>query len=141
MVIPSTQWFGSGFGHKGSTSYIGAMTVGPPPPTWSRMAWQAASTPSTAAKAAPTTKLRFSGLRAIGLPPFGCKLGLPAMLDAGKILVNCLAAGLALSLAPCARAHDIPADVMVRAFVKPEGRSVRLLVRVPMKALRDVDYP
>jgi hypothetical protein len=62
------------------------------------------------------------------------------MLDAGKFLVNCLAAALAL-LAPCAHAHDIPTDVLVSAFVKPEGRQLRLLVRVPMKALRDVDYP
>src|SRR5215468_6523187 len=62
------------------------------------------------------------------------------MLDAGKILVNCLAA-LALTLPACARAHDIPTDVQVSAFVKPEGQRLRLLVRVPMKGLRDVDYP
>src|SRR5882672_10294463 len=62
------------------------------------------------------------------------------MLDAGKILVNCLAA-LVLVLPAGARAHDIPTDVLVSAFVRPEGRSLRLLVRVPMKALRDVDYP
>ena len=66
------------------------------------------------------------------------------MLDAGKILVNCLAAPLLALLAAlpqCARAHDIPTDVLVNAFVKPEGQRLRLLVRVPMKALRDVDYP
>jgi HupE/UreJ protein len=63
------------------------------------------------------------------------------MLDAGKILVNCFAAALALLLPACARAHDIPADVMVSAFVRPEGRSLRLLVRVPLKAMREVDYP
>ncbi|HVQ62094.1 MAG TPA: HupE/UreJ family protein [Burkholderiales bacterium] len=62
------------------------------------------------------------------------------MLDAGKILVNCLAA-LTLALSACARAHDIPTDVLVIAYVKPEGQRLRLLVRVPMKALRDVDYP
>src|SRR5215831_1837953 len=60
------------------------------------------------------------------------------MLDAGKILVNCLAA---LALALPAYAHDIPTDVQVNAFVKPEGQRLRLLVRVPMKALRDVEYP
>ena len=27
MVMPMTQWFGSGFGHSGSTSKIGALTV------------------------------------------------------------------------------------------------------------------
>ena len=66
------------------------------------------------------------------------------MLDAGKILVNWLAAPLSallVALPQCARAHDIPTDVQVNAFVKPEGQRLRLLVRVPMKALRDVDYP
>jgi hypothetical protein len=62
------------------------------------------------------------------------------MLDAGKILVNCLAA-LTLALPALADAHDIPTDVQVSVFVKPEGDRMRLLVRVPMKALRDVDYP
>ena len=38
-------------------------------------------------------------------------------------------------------AHDLPADVVVHAFVKPEGQRLRLLVRVPLEAMRDVDYP
>ena len=38
-------------------------------------------------------------------------------------------------------AHDIPADVTVVAFVRPEGQRLRLLVRAPLKAARDVDYP
>ncbi|WP_157898976.1 HupE/UreJ family protein [Luteitalea pratensis] len=38
-------------------------------------------------------------------------------------------------------AHDLPADVVVHAFVKPEGQRLRVLVRVPLEAMRDVDYP
>jgi hypothetical protein len=38
-------------------------------------------------------------------------------------------------------AHDIPNDVTVQAFVKPEGQRLRLLVRVPLNAMRDMDYP
>jgi hypothetical protein len=38
-------------------------------------------------------------------------------------------------------AHDLPVDVVVRAFVKPEGQRLRVLVRVPLEAMRDVDYP
>jgi HupE/UreJ protein len=38
-------------------------------------------------------------------------------------------------------AHDIPNDVTVQAFLKPEGRTLRLLVRVPLLAMRDMDYP
>jgi hypothetical protein len=38
-------------------------------------------------------------------------------------------------------AHDIPQTVLVRAFIKPEGTRLRLLVRVPLEALRDVEWP
>jgi hypothetical protein len=40
-----------------------------------------------------------------------------------------------------APAHDIPNDVTVQAFVKPERSHLRLLVRVPLKAMRDVNFP
>ncbi len=39
------------------------------------------------------------------------------------------------------QAHDIPNDVLVRAFVKPEGRSLWLLARVPLEAMREADIP
>jgi HupE / UreJ protein len=38
-------------------------------------------------------------------------------------------------------AHDIPASVIVHAFVKPEGQRLRVLVRVPVGAMRDVEFP
>jgi hypothetical protein len=40
-----------------------------------------------------------------------------------------------------AAAHDIPADVTVQVFLKPEGSDLDLLLRVPLGAMRDVDYP
>jgi hypothetical protein len=40
-----------------------------------------------------------------------------------------------------AAAHDIPSDVTVQAFVKPAGQRLELLVRVPFKAMRDIDFP
>lgn len=43
---------------------------------------------------------------------------------------------------PCgAAAHDIPNDVTVQAFVKPQGQRLQLLVRVPLKAMRDINFP
>ncbi len=39
------------------------------------------------------------------------------------------------------RAHDIPADVTVQAFLKPAGQQLNFLVRVPLQAMRDVDLP
>jgi len=48
---------------------------------------------------------------------------------------------IALAAALGAMAHDIPNDVTVQAFLKPEGHRLRLLVRAPMKAMRDVEFP
>lgn len=43
---------------------------------------------------------------------------------------------------PCAvGAHDIPNDVTVQMFVKPEGQHLHILVRVPLKAMRDIIFP
>lgn len=38
-------------------------------------------------------------------------------------------------------AHEVPADVTVQAFVRPEGDVLRVLVRVPLFSMRDVDFP
>ena len=52
------------------------------------------------------------------------------------------AVAAALLLTPgLASAHDIPNDVTVQAFLKPSGDRLHLLVRVPLKAMRDVDFP
>lgn len=47
---------------------------------------------------------------------------------------------LAVGAGP-ARGHEIPADVTAHVFVKPEGSRMRILVRVPLEAMRDVDFP
>ena len=38
-------------------------------------------------------------------------------------------------------AHDIPNDVTVQAFARPEGHAFTLLVRVPLKAIMDIEFP
>jgi hypothetical protein len=40
-----------------------------------------------------------------------------------------------------AAAHDIPNDVTVQAFVKPEGHVLKVLMRLPLKAVTDVEFP
>ncbi len=40
-----------------------------------------------------------------------------------------------------AAGHDIPADVKVQAFVRPADRTLQVLIRVPLAAMRDMDYP
>jgi hypothetical protein len=49
-------------------------------------------------------------------------------------------AALTLLAAPVF-AHDIPSDVTVQAFMKPEGHTLRVLVRLPLKAVMDVEFP
>jgi HupE / UreJ protein len=46
-------------------------------------------------------------------------------------------------IASCALlpAHNIPNDITVQVFFRPEGSQLRLLVRVPLKAMRDVEFP
>jgi hypothetical protein len=39
------------------------------------------------------------------------------------------------------QAHDIPVDVLVQMFVKPEGQRLSVVVRVPLAAMRDVNFP
>src|SRR4029450_13239513 len=38
-------------------------------------------------------------------------------------------------------AHDIPADATVRMFVKPEGGHMRMLVRMQMVSIQEIDWP
>jgi uncharacterized membrane-anchored protein YitT (DUF2179 family) len=49
--------------------------------------------------------------------------------------------GLLLALPWGAAAHDIPNDVTVQMFLKPAGDKLDVLVRVPVKSMRDTDFP
>jgi len=54
-----------------------------------------------------------------------------------------LLAVAALLLVPrsAAEAHNIPSDVTVEAFVKPQGHTLRVVIRAPMAAMRDIEWP
>lgn len=56
-------------------------------------------------------------------------------------LAALLAAALILASPARPRAHEIPNEVTVWTFLKPEGRTLTLLVRAPLKAMRDIDVP
>jgi hypothetical protein len=60
--------------------------------------------------------------------------------DLSRHSVAAVAAALFFT-AGLASAHDIPNDVTVQAFLKPTGDRLHFLVRVPLKAMRDVDFP
>jgi hypothetical protein len=48
---------------------------------------------------------------------------------------------LLLTCSPRVVAHEIPTEVVVQAIVKPDGHRLDLLVRVPLEAMRDVNFP
>ena len=52
-----------------------------------------------------------------------------------------LVAGLLLTAPSHPAAHDVPGDVTVQAIVAPQGERLRLLVRVPLGAMRDFIFP
>jgi hypothetical protein len=58
-----------------------------------------------------------------------------------RILAPASATVLLLALPARPWAHEIPATVTVHAFVKPEGQRLRLLVRAPLAAMRDIQFP
>ena len=46
-----------------------------------------------------------------------------------------------LLAAPSPRAHEIPNEVTIYTFLKPDGQQLTFLVRAPAKALRDIEVP
>ena len=47
----------------------------------------------------------------------------------------------AATTSPGPAPHDIPADVIVRAFVRAEAGALHLVLRVPLTSMRDVEFP
>jgi hypothetical protein len=52
-----------------------------------------------------------------------------------------LLAAMCCTLPATLGAHDIPADIVVQTFVKPDGQILHLLLRVPLAAFVDLDLP
>ena len=59
----------------------------------------------------------------------------------GPLATAILVVGFVLATPSRQLAHDVPGDVTVQAFVAPEGGQLRLLVRVPLEAMRDFVFP
>ena len=56
-------------------------------------------------------------------------------------LVAAILAAATLALSSTSVAHDIAADVTIQAFVKPLGQRLYFLVRVPLEAMQDFEFP
>jgi hypothetical protein len=59
-----------------------------------------------------------------------------------KVLVSCaLLAAALLSWTAAPAAHDVPNDVRIQVFLKPDGQRLRLLVRAPLASMNDISWP
>jgi hypothetical protein len=59
-----------------------------------------------------------------------------------RLAVVCFVALLLFAVAAeRAVAHEIPSDVTVHIIVKPSGDRLELLVRVPLEAMQDIEFP
>src|SRR6266702_3944159 len=67
-----------------------------------------------------------------------CSHQLIAML---RRMATALATILAAAVALSAAAHDIPNDVKINVFIRPAGNRLELLIRVPLSAMIEVDFP
>ena len=56
-------------------------------------------------------------------------------------LLFAVVGGLVLTSPSRIHAHDIPTDVVVQILVKPAGQTLRVLVRVPLFAMQDIQFP
>jgi hypothetical protein len=65
----------------------------------------------------------------------------PPLFARRPLFASALVALIGLVTVPAASAHEIPSSVTVQVFVKPEPQRLRLVVRVPVEAIRDVDFP
>lgn len=62
-------------------------------------------------------------------------------MSRGTLATLIIAASLLLVLPERPAAHEVPASVTVHAFARPDGDRLRLLVRVPLEAIRDIEIP
>lgn len=62
----------------------------------------------------------------------------PALAGAGRLL---LALVMLAAAAASVRAHDIPDEIVLHGFVRPEGERLHFLVRVPLAMLLSMNLP
>ena len=65
---------------------------------------------------------------------------MPRIYVASRTVAALLALLFVASAGPLG-AHDIPSDATVQLFFKPAGNHLNILVRVPLKTMRDVEFP
>ena len=63
-------------------------------------------------------------------------------VDSSKLLIRLTVVSLLLAAAGSRLvAHEVPNEVTVQAFVRPQGQTLTLVMRAPLKSMRDIDIP
>ena len=65
----------------------------------------------------------------------------PIRLGGRGVVALMLAMALVVGFPAVQFAHDIPSRVTVLAFIKPEPGRLRIVLRAPLEAMRDVNFP
>src|SRR5262245_54105245 len=157
IVCPNTQLFGIGFGQNGSTSNFGTITL----PlvcaiaSCSIMCWPMARAASRTISPAPIKRVRLRLIPSFLPRTECCGMCAARAICGGQYTLSrhavfthfprlrglLLAAMMLVSLSLIVAGHEIPADVTIQTLLKPEGHRLRVLVRVPLVAMRDFNYP
>ena len=62
--------------------------------------------------------------------------------DSSKVLIRLIVVSLLFAAAGSRLvAHEVPNEVTVQAFVRPQGQTLTLVMRAPLKSMRDIDIP
>ena len=96
--------------------------------------------------ALPPLNLRPLTRRRPVAPALGARLARAAGRIASQSTGRCarvlLLGAAALIASPLiGAAHEIPKSITIIAFLKPEGKTLRLVARVPLEAMRDIQWP
>ncbi len=75
------------------------------------------------------------------MPRSFCGRGEPARRVVPLALLAAVVVGATFAWSARLDAHDVPGDVTVQLVVKPEGRRLQVLVRVPLYAMQDIRFP
>lgn len=67
--------------------------------------------------------------------------GSPIRLGGNSFVALILAMMLVVAFPATQYAHDIPSRVTLLAFIKPEPGRLRIVLRAPLEAMRDVNFP
>ena len=63
-------------------------------------------------------------------------------IQTGRLLSRLAATAVLIALlGPGIAAHEVPNEVSVFGFVRPEGKTLHLLIRAPLKSMKDIDIP